>query len=117
MARDADPDKSSKRRWGRGGRPEEGPSDEEMGWLADLRDARDERAPLEEPTGRGRRGAVPPEEPTGNVRGRRGATPAEEPTGNVPGRRGATPAEEPSGSIRARRPAAPPEESTGPVRG
>ena len=36
MARD-DGDKSGKRRWGRGGKPEEGPSDEELGWLADLR--------------------------------------------------------------------------------
>src|ERR1700704_5324015 len=114
MARDADPDKSSKRRWGRGGRPEEGPSEEEMGWLADLRDARDERAPLEEPTGRGRRGAVP-EEPTGKVRGRRGATPAEEPTGGVRGRRGATPPEEPTGGVGGRRGATPAEEPTGGV--
>jgi hypothetical protein len=60
-------DESSKRRWGRGGKPEEGPSEEELGWLADLRGGgREERAPFgDEPTGGmarpGRRGRdVPP---------------------------------------------------------
>lgn len=44
MARDGD--KSSKRRWGRGGKPEEGPTDEELGWLADLREARESTGPF-----------------------------------------------------------------------
>ena len=44
MARDSGSDKPSKRRWGKGGKPEEGPSEEELDWLADLRGARDERA-------------------------------------------------------------------------
>jgi hypothetical protein len=71
VARDSGSDeKSSKKRWGRG-KSEEGPSDEDLGWLADLRGARDTRAPLglDEPTGpvgrRGRRGATaePPAPP------------------------------------------------------
>ena len=44
MARDDEQDKSGKRRWGRGGKPEEGPSDEDLGWLADLRGAAGEAA-------------------------------------------------------------------------
>ena len=56
MARD-EGEKPSKRRWGRG-RDEEGPSEEDLGWLADLRGGapRDDRG--DEPTGgygRGRR--------------------------------------------------------------
>ena len=47
MARD-DERTSPARRWGRGGKPEEGPSEDELGWLADLRGARDTRAPLDD---------------------------------------------------------------------
>ena len=84
MARDDDGDKS-RRRWGRGGKPEEGPSEEELGWLADLRGSgREERTPFsdDEPTGRGRRGADPGATGTGSTgAGRRfGRTPAEPPT-------------------------------------
>jgi hypothetical protein len=68
VARDNEPDRP-RRRWGRG-REEEGPSDDELGWLADLRGSgqRDSRS-------------QPPEAPSGGFgRGRR----AEPPTGSMP---------------------------------
>ena len=47
MARDRGED-PGKRRWGRG-KPEEGPSDEDLGWLADLRGGPGDRALGDEP--------------------------------------------------------------------
>ncbi len=81
MARDTDPDKSGKRRWGRSGRAEEGPSEDELGWLADLRGS----------GSRQDRGPVPADEASSGFPGRARRGRGREATGPMPaGGRGAT---------------------------
>ena len=133
----------AKKRRGRG-KAEEGPSDEDLGWLAELRNARgdgdalqqpsatprpDDRDVLDQPPADPRRRADPPrpaeptqarhaprESPSGGIpaAGRRG--PSESPPGGLPaaGRRGPAEREAPAERDVAGRPARRGQERTGP---